>query len=162
MAESSRRAAVPLRRGGLPNALFVVAAAERPPVELRAVAAEVTALFPWGSLLRGILALEDASEAACGIAGLLAPRGMLRALVSIDPRDRLAIPALDGDDAGDLATRWTRHGLTLTALEPAGLDEIASSGSSWARRLAAGRDRPVWRLDLRRIECPDGGAGADG
>jgi 16S rRNA (adenine(1408)-N(1))-methyltransferase len=162
MAESSRRAAVPLRRGGLPNALFVVVAAERPPVELRAVAAEVTALFPWGSLLRGILALEDASEAACGIAGLLAPRAMLRALVSIDPRDRLAIPALDGDDAGELATRWTRHGLTLTALEPAGLDEIASSGSSWARRLAAGRDRPVWRLDLRRIECPDGGAGADG
>jgi 16S rRNA (adenine(1408)-N(1))-methyltransferase len=64
MAESSLRAARASRKGGLPNALFVVAAAERPPDELRATAAEVTVLFPWGSLLRGALALENGVDAA--------------------------------------------------------------------------------------------------
>ena len=91
MAESSRRAAAPERKGGLPNALFVVAAAERLPPELRGIAAEVSILLPWGSLLRGALAFDDACDAAAGIAGLVAPGGRVRAIVSIDPRDRLAL-----------------------------------------------------------------------
>ena len=43
----------------LPNALFVVAAAERVPAELHGLADELTILFPWGSLLRGALALDE-------------------------------------------------------------------------------------------------------
>jgi 16S rRNA (adenine(1408)-N(1))-methyltransferase len=150
MAESSLRAARASRKGGLPNALFVVAAAERPPDELRATAAEVTILFPWGSLLRGALALDDAIETAKGIAALVAPGGVVRAIVSIDPRDRLTVPALEVTDRNDIAARWARHGLTLTAFEPATPGVVGASGSSWARRLGAGRDRRVWRLELRR------------
>ena len=71
MAEASRRAARPARRGGLPNALFVVAAAEAPPPELHGLADLVTITLPWGSLLRGALALDDA--VAAGIARLVAP-----------------------------------------------------------------------------------------
>jgi len=150
MAASSLRAARPTRKGGLPNALFVVAAAERPPDELCAVAAEVTILFPWGSLLRGALALDDGQAAAAGIADLVALGGIVRALVSIDPRDRLTVPTIDASHRAGLAARWARHALTLTAFGPADPEEIDASGSSWARRLAAGRDRQVWRLELRR------------
>jgi len=152
MAESSLRAARSTRKAGLSNALFVVAAAERPPVELCAVAAEVTILYPWGSLLRGTLALDDGRAAAAGIAGLLAPGGIVRALVSIDPRDRLAVPTIGAADRAGLAGRWACRGLTLTAFGPADPDEIVASRSSWARRLAAGRRRRVWRLELRRID----------
>jgi 16S rRNA (adenine(1408)-N(1))-methyltransferase len=159
MAESSLHAARPSRKGGLPNALFVVAAAERPPDELCAVATEVTVLFPWGSLLRGALALADGLDAAAGIAGLVAPNGVVRALVSIDPRDRLAVSSIDADDRAGLGERWACHGLTLTVFEPTGRVEIRASGSSWARRLAAGRERRVWRLELRRL---DGAIGAIG
>ncbi len=162
MAESSLRAARPTRKSGLPNAVFVVAAAERPPAELAGIAAEVTILFPWGSLLRGALALDDACDAAAGIAGLVAPGGLVRVLVSIDPRDRLSVPVLAAADAVALAARWARHRLTLTAFEPAGPAEIDASASTWARRLAAGRDRPVWRLELRRANEPDRGIAADG
>ena len=161
MAESSLRTARSTRKGGLPNAVFVVAAAERPPQELCALAAEVTILFPWGSLLRGALAL-DGLEAAAGIAGLVAPDGVVRALVSIDPRDRLAVPALETDDRAGLAARWACHGLTLTRFEPAEVGEIENSGSSWARRLAAGRERRVWRVELRRIDRPVGSMGTLG
>ena len=161
MAESSRRAARASRKGGLSNALFLVAAAEQPPSELRAIASEVTILFPWGSLLRGSLALDDAIQAAAGIATLVAPGGIVRALVSIDPRDRLPVPVLTTLHRGDLAARWACHGLILTAFELAGREDIAASGSSWARRLAAGRDRQAWRLELIRIiEPPRDASGA--
>jgi hypothetical protein len=69
MAESSRRAA----RARISNVLFVVAAAEAIPPELRGVAARVTVQFPWASLLRGCLGLDDA--VAAGIASLLATSG---------------------------------------------------------------------------------------
>lgn len=150
MAGTSLRAARPVRKGGLPNALFVVAAAERPPRELLGLAGEVTITMPWGSLLRGALALDDACEAASGIALLVAPGGVVRVLLSIDPRDGLALPALEEVAAGELPARWRTHGLTLTAFEPADTATIAASGSSWARRLAAGRDRAVWRIALAR------------
>jgi 16S rRNA (adenine(1408)-N(1))-methyltransferase len=162
MAVSSLRAARPTRKGGLPNALFVVAAAEQPPDELCAVAAEVTILFPWGSLLRGALALDDGQAAAAGIAGLLAPGAVVRALLSIDPRDRLAVATIGAADGAGLAARWACRGLTLTAFQPADPEEIDASGSSWARRLAAGRERRVWRLELRRIEGSIGAVGGSG
>jgi hypothetical protein len=162
MAVSSLRAARPLRKGGLPNALFAVAAAERLPEELCAVAAEVTILFPWGSLLHGALALDDGQAAAAGIAGLLAPGAVVRALLSIDPRDRLAVPTIDAADRAGLAARWECHGLSLTAFGPADPEEIGAYGSSWARRLAAGRERRVWRLELLRSEGSIGAVGCSG
>ena len=58
MAESSRRAAAPVSRGGLPNALFVVAAAEALPAGLAGAFDRVTVNLPWASLLRGALVIE--------------------------------------------------------------------------------------------------------
>ena len=148
MTESSRRAARPLRRGGLPNALFLVAAAECPPPELVGLADEVTILFPWGSLLRGALARDEA--VASGIARLLRPGGRVEAVVSVTERDGLGVPPLRAADCASLASRWAGHGLDLLAFEPATSAEVDATGSSWARRLRAGRDRPVWRLSLGR------------
>ena len=150
MAESSLRAARPARKGGLENALFVVAAAERPAAELTAIAAEVTIQFPWGSLLRGTLALDDACYATAGIAALVVPGGIVRALVSVDAKDRLDLPPVTAADGPALANRWAGHGLELTAFEPVTGGELSDSGSTWARRLAVGRDRPAWRFELRR------------
>jgi 16S rRNA (adenine(1408)-N(1))-methyltransferase len=155
MAESSRRVAAPVRKGGLPNALFVVAAAERLPAELAGIAADVSILFPWGSLLRAALALDDACEASAGIAGLVGPGGVVRALVSVDPRDRLSVPRLSRTEWQPLADRWASHGLVLTAFEPADRRVVRESGSSWGRRLAAGRDRVTWSIELIRPAAGD-------
>jgi len=153
MAESSLRAARSERRGGLANALFVVASAESPPAELCGRADELTILFPWGSLLRGALALD--ARAAAGIAALLGPRGRLSALVSITGRDAAAaaVPALGDDDRDGIARRWSAHGLDLVTYERATREDVVATGSSWARRLRAAVDRPaadrsVWRLEL--------------
>jgi 16S rRNA (adenine(1408)-N(1))-methyltransferase len=159
MAESSLRAARPARKGGLPNALFVVASAEAPPRELSRRADEVTVTFPRGSLLRGALALDDAADASAGILQLLAPGATARILLSVDPRDRLPIPPLDAAMGDELADRWGRRGGELRAWCPATEADVAASGSSWARRLRAGMNREVWRLEVRRRdgERPAGG-----
>ncbi len=153
MAGSSLRAARSERRGGLPNALFVVAAAESPPAELRGRADVLTILFPWGSLLRGALALDR--RAAAGIAALLRPGGRLSAFVSITDRDVAAagVPPLSDDAEDGIARRWSARGLDLVTFEPASGEDVVATGSSWARRLRTAADRPVadravWRLEL--------------
>jgi 16S rRNA (adenine(1408)-N(1))-methyltransferase len=129
----------------------VVAAAERPPPELLAIADELTINFPWGSLLRGALAVDDA--AARGIAALLKPGASLSALVSVTPRDGLELGSLDKPgDAIELAGRWAIHGLQLASLCPATEAETVASHSTWARRLGVGRTRPAWRVILRQGE----------
>jgi 16S rRNA (adenine(1408)-N(1))-methyltransferase len=148
MAEASRRAA--RGRGGqrdrLPSVLFVVAAAERPPVELASIADELSITMPWGSLLRGALALDPA--AATGIASLIAPGGRTAILVSAIEKDGLGLGTLDGVDEATLATRWAEHGLQLRSFRLATAEELVASGSTWAKRLAAGRERPAWRIEL--------------
>lgn len=151
MAAASRRAAGPARKGGLPNALFVVASAEAPGAELSGMADLVTVRFPWGSLLRGVLGLEDA--VARGIAALPRPGGgLVEAFVSVTARDRLdGIRVLDATVLGRLAASHRRFGLELVSAAPASVDEVRATRSSWGRRLlASGSDRPVWRLRLRR------------
>ena len=134
MAEASRRAAGPARKGGLENALFVMAAAEAPPHELRALAERVTVLFPWGSLLRGCLGAD--AVVAEGIAALLAPAGTLELLVA--PTDRDGLDGLPTDPHGVIAaaTRtFDALGLQLIEARSATDVQVRASGSTWARRL---------------------------
>lgn len=151
MSEASRRAARSAGRGGQPNALFVVAAAERLPRELLGVADELTIQFPWGSLLRGALAVDEA--AANGIVSILRPGACATVTLSITPRDGLTLASLDEPGAaGDLADRWACLGLEVASVAPATADELRATGSTWAKRLAAGRQRPAWRFTLRRVD----------
>jgi hypothetical protein len=102
------------------------------------------------------LALDEA--AASGIARLPRPGGRVEAVVSITERDGLGLPPLRAVDGTELRGRWARHGLDLLAFEPATSAETDSIGSTWARRLRAGRDRPAWRLRLccgRRLATGD-------
>jgi 16S rRNA (adenine(1408)-N(1))-methyltransferase len=155
MIESSRRAARSERRGGRPNALFVVAAAEAPPAELASVAEDLTITLPWGSLLAGVLGRDE--RVAAGVASLVAPGGQVRSIVSTASCDGRDLPTLDDRLAGVIADAWVAHGLTLVAFRPATADELAGTHSTWARRLglAVGRGaadgaRTAWTIELRR------------
>jgi 16S rRNA (adenine(1408)-N(1))-methyltransferase len=132
----------------------VVASAEAIPHDLAGRVDDLTIQFPWASLLRGTLALDD--TVAAGIAALLAPAGRVTALVAPAPRDRLDLPTgadlLDGAGPA-LGARWSAHGLAASRPRAATTGEVAASGSSWAKRLLAGggaRDRTVVRFTLRR------------
>lgn len=132
----------------MPNALFAVAAIEAPPVELAGRADLVSVRFPWGSLLRGVLALEP--KAAEGLASLVRPGGAIEALVSVTDRDGVLDPRRAFDPTR-LRAFWSELGFELVDLRPASRDEIGGSGSIWAQRLTAGvaSARPVMRMRLR-------------
>ena len=109
MIESSRRAAKPEQKGGRPNALFVVAAAETPPPELARLADEVTITLPWGSLLDGVLGHDD--RVAAGVASLVAPGGLVRSIARAS-RSR-SCPATSSRSNDSPATAATcRHSMT--------------------------------------------------
>ena len=111
---------------------------------LHGLAQAMTINFPWASLLRGVLGHDDVVLA--GVARLLAPGAGASALVSVVPRD--GVPAIPAPAA--LADAYARHGLRLDESRAATPAEVAASGSSWAKRLRAGRDRPVTLLRFTR------------
>lgn len=135
MRETSRKAARAQKKGGLPNAMFVVASVEALPDELHAIADEVRVTFPWGSLLRGVVGTDPAVLA--GMALVAKPGAEFRALLSVTERDRLGVMGRVDRVAFD------EHGLQVVEDRPATVDEIDATGSSWAKRLRAGADRPV-------------------
>jgi 16S rRNA (adenine(1408)-N(1))-methyltransferase len=144
MAEVSRRATSRRERGGTPNALFAVAAAETPPTELRGRADLVTIAFPWGSLLRGVLGADG--KVTAGVTSLLCPGGDVRILFSVEARDRMAIGPFD-DAARECAiAAWSDYGVAVQELRPATSAEIGGTRSTWARRLSTDPTRRTWLL----------------
>ena len=157
MAEASRRAARPPGRGGLANALFLVAAAEALPAGLDGLADLVTVHFPWGSLLRGLLAADPAVLG--GLVRVLRPGATLSMLVSATDRDRGAgVAPIQAPDLAALAGAYGRHGLELTRMGPATAADVAASRSTWGRRLGAGAGRPAWLLQAQRAGAGRGQA----
>ena len=149
MAEASRKAMRATKRGCPPSALFVVAAAQALPTELSGLADALTVQFPWGSLLRGLLDADPAIVS--GIARLTKPGATATLLLSVTERDRLAGPVpLDEGAFEALAPRYAAHGLYLCEARPATVDEVVRSHSTWAKRLGAGSNRPVWRARFER------------
>jgi 16S rRNA (adenine(1408)-N(1))-methyltransferase len=145
MMTASRRAAAKPSRGGLPNALFVVAAVEALPAELDGVADLVTVHFPWGSLLRGLLDADPATMT--GLTRVLRPGATLQLLVSSTVRDRgTGVAPIQAATLPALAESYAAWGLAGTQLRPATAADVAAAHSSWGKRLGAGTLRPAWLL----------------
>jgi 16S rRNA (adenine(1408)-N(1))-methyltransferase len=153
MAVASRRAAASPRRGGLPNALFVVAAAEALPHELDGLADLVTVHFPWGSLLRGLLGADPAI--ITGLTRVMRPAATLSLLLSSTDRDRGAgLAPLQEPAVRALAAAYDGWGLEVTEARPATAADIDAAHSTWGKRLGAGGRRPAWLLRARLHRPP--------
>jgi 16S rRNA (adenine(1408)-N(1))-methyltransferase len=148
MAQASRRAGGRPGRGGLPNALFVVAAAEALPPELDGLADLVTVHFPWGSLLRGLLGADP--TVMSGLTRIMVPGATLVMLVSSTARDHGAgVAPIQEPALHALAGAYDRYGLTVTTVRPATPADVAAARSTWGKRLGAGRQRPAWLLEAK-------------
>ena len=140
MRRSARMAARPASKGGTPNALFVVADACAMPTELQQLASEVRIVFPWASLLEGVLGRGDGMLAR--IASACRPGAEVRAWWSVTDRD-----AVDDAPADAVRLAWEAAGFTVQAIGLADASAVAATESSWAKRLgvADGR-RPAMAL----------------
>jgi ubiquinone/menaquinone biosynthesis C-methylase UbiE len=146
MADASRRAARPARRGGASNVVFVVSAAEQFPADLCAVADEVAVTLPWGSLLDAVLRPECATFAR--IRRVLKQGGEMTLLVSAQERDQLH--ELDEATAHDLADRYVAAGFDVIECRPATRADVELLSSGWGRRLAIPERRQAWLFRLRQ------------
>jgi 16S rRNA (adenine(1408)-N(1))-methyltransferase len=134
-------------RGGLPNALFLVASAETLPHDLSGIASEIRVTLPWGALLRGATAPEPWFAAL--IRRLPAPRGRIAMVLSVVPSDHLpGMPQLDAASAEALAARYRSAGLSVHGIAPVTGAQVAELGSSWAKRLGIPTRREAWRIIL--------------
>ena len=153
MAEASRRAARSPAKGGLPNVLFVVSAAEALPLQLDGTVDQLTILFPWGSLLRGALGLDR--PVADTIARLMKEGGSVSMLISVTERDGVPeVPCLDEAAVGEVAQRHAAYGLELIGAREATAVDLTATRSSWSRRLGSDPRRPVWLLEFARRALP--------
>lgn len=145
MRDTSRRAARPAARGGLPNVRFAVSSLEALPGGLDSVANLVTVHFPWGSL-RTAAAGHDPGLTA-RIASLVRPGGHLRLILSSGPRDGDADVDPDG-----VASAYAAHGLLVREVRPATFDDAVAAHSSWGKRLLRrpAPGRLAWAFDLER------------
>ena len=145
LRKTSDKAARKPARGGLDNALFLIAAAEDLPGPLAGVADEIIVNYPWGSLLRGIT--EPQASMLETLAGLARPQGaaflfLINASVFADDdyRDRLSLPPLDADWARrELIPAYAAAGWVLQEVEELAGD--APHHTSWGRRLVRGSGR---------------------
>jgi 16S rRNA (adenine(1408)-N(1))-methyltransferase len=153
MAEASQRAARAVRKGGVPNALFVAAAAESLPAELNGTVASLTVHFPWGSLLRGLLSADH--SILSGIRRVIRPGATMTVLLSVTERDHVTgTDSFDGGEIERIRCGYAAHGLILTECRPATPDDLAATHSTWAKRLGAGSRRPAWLLRFRVCSSP--------
>jgi 16S rRNA (adenine(1408)-N(1))-methyltransferase len=123
-------------RNAPPNALFVIANALALPAELRGTAAGVTINFPWGSLLDGLL---------CGDGGLLAgldtvmcPGATLELRLNGGALAEAGWSLEDG--TGRVWEVLAAHGFILSAPAPLTAADLKRCPTTWAKRLAFGRD----------------------
>ena len=145
MAEASRRA----DRDGPANALFLALVPPR--------SADAAPLAGRVDLVIGDDALGFAAARRPRPRRWRRPRGhrrdpgtggRLEVLASVVPTDRVAgLDALGGGHEPAVRAAWRTAGLRLETMSPASIEDVRSTGSSWARRLGAGQQsRPVWRL----------------
>ena len=132
----------------LPNALFIIASAQALPHELHGLASHISINFPWGSLLESLLKGD-----ACLINGLLS---VMRPCASMDillNGEALSTAGWTLEAGANQIERvlssvgWTRK--SHTCLDAHVLRSIPTT---WAKRLAFGRDPRAIRLSLQRFK----------
>ncbi|HEX5836181.1 MAG TPA: class I SAM-dependent methyltransferase [Anaerolineales bacterium] len=123
-------------RARLENMLFVIANAQELPCELSGLFSHVTINFPWGSLLEGLLAAER------GLMGGLTSVARPEAQIEIHLNGGALAEAGTSLEAGAQAIyeNMNRHGWKLIKPCPMKNRALRSFPSTWARRLANGRD----------------------
>jgi 16S rRNA (adenine(1408)-N(1))-methyltransferase len=118
------------------NALYLIAAAQALPRELDRLATHITVNFPWGSLLGGLLA-GDPALLGC-LAAVARPGTLLEVRLN---GGALAEDGWSLEDGGERVRQSLRvAGFGVRPPIALGTHELRACPTSWARRLAYGRD----------------------
>lgn len=132
-------------KGGVRNAFFVLANVEDLPHELDGLVNQVFINFPWGSLLKSIVLVDE--KVWQNIKRICQPGGVIDLVVSHHPKDS-DLPEINLDYFRNIMLpRLGEIGFKIKELRKASADEIKNFPSSWAKKLAYGeQDRKYYYL----------------
>ena len=129
-----------------PNALFVIANAQALPVELNGLVSHVTINFPWASLLEGLLTENDPL--------VYRLKSITRPCARMDIHlngEALAAAGWTLESAAEQIQRiLNAEGWTTKPASCMDMHVLRSFPTTWAKRLAFGRDPRAVRLSLQR------------
>lgn len=165
LLETASRAARKPSRGGVPNLICIAEPFEQLAGELAGAADRVTVILPWGSLLRALVLPEITSLPY--LRRLCAPNASLEIVFSYDQkRDARERGPLGGFSLQERHVRdvlrqsYESAGFHVISAERISQHELRLYETTWAKRLAFGRPREIWRLRAVATEVPDYGIGS--
>jgi 16S rRNA (adenine(1408)-N(1))-methyltransferase len=146
MGETAQKAGRKPAKGGVDNLVLLRASIEHVPEELRGIANEVSVMLPWGRLLEGIVL--GASDVVDGIAALTSTGA--RVCVTLNGEMWASTPAkyahlplpTPAYVADVIAPAFATAAIAVGPAAWMSAEDIATIGSTWARRLSHGRAHP--------------------
>lgn len=146
-------------RGGLPNALFVLADIDNLPMELTNSVNQIFILFPWGSLLRAIVNVEK--QAWSNLHRVCQKGAILDIVFGYDKNKdirevrNLNLPLLDEHYVKrKMIPEIERLGFTISKIEIVGSMSIKNLPTTWAKKLSQRKDRKYYYLHLQKCCSP--------
>lgn len=133
LEKTSRKASKKPKKGGLSNALFVLASIEDLPAELAGKANQVFINLPWGSLLDGIIRADQTTWQ--NLKRICKNGARIDILLAEDP-------AVDLDHIKrTLPTQLHSLGFRAAQIQTLTQRDLKSYPSSWTKRLAFGKSK---------------------
>lgn len=134
-------------RASLPNLLYVIASAQSLPNELTGLVSQVTINFPWGSLLDSLL--NDDARLMLGLESILGSGARLEVRLNGGALSEAGWTLEDG--AERVRENLSRAGWFIRKSETMDSTSLRNFPSTWAKRLAFGRDPHAMMLKCARL-----------
>jgi 16S rRNA (adenine(1408)-N(1))-methyltransferase len=133
-------------RAELRNMLFVIASAQELPCEFEGLFSQLTINFPWGSLLEGLLACDP--RLMDGLLSVSRPEAQIQ--IHLNSGALIEAGADLETGTGIIHQNLNQFGWDLQPLHPLEQEALKKFPTTWARRLAHGRDPRAVLLSGRR------------
>ncbi|MFA4931086.1 MAG: methyltransferase domain-containing protein [Patescibacteria group bacterium] len=155
MEKLSWKASKKKKKGGLANALFVLADVVNLPEELNGMANQVFINLPWGSLLSGLVNVDE--KVWLAIKRICQPEAVVDIILGYDDYldlkevKKLGLPEkfnliyIDQE----MKSRLQELGFGHMQVNNLDIDRLRSFPSSWAKKLSYGRDRKFFHVRLK-------------
>lgn len=147
--------AVKAQKRRMGNISFTISSVEDLPSELIEIADAVTVILPWGSLRDGIAKAEPTTLNGLRLIGK--PGSPLTMWIGYDEQReaaemaRRSLPRLSETYLTGLSDAYSMAGINLQNVSSVSNTELCALESDWARRLAYGAPRQVFKMSAKMV-----------
>ena len=134
--DACRENLIDISRRAPANTLFVIANAQALPAGLSGLAAHISINFPWGSLIEGLL--NDDAGLMAGLAAVARPNTVIDVRLNGGALAEAGWKLEAG--AARVQAVLGENGFTMQPIKPMTASELKPFPTTWAKRIAFGRD----------------------